>query len=64
MSNAVSRIVISVALAPVVLVAVYFGDWWMFALVALAAAIALHEYTLMARALAPKASRKSGHRAR
>ena len=41
MSNAVSRIVISLVLAPIVLVAVYFGDWWMFALVALAAAIAI-----------------------
>jgi phosphatidate cytidylyltransferase len=55
MSNAMSRIVISVALAPVVLGAAYFGHWLMFALVALAAAIALHEYTLMARALAPLA---------
>src|SRR5437764_14737037 len=55
MSNAVSRIVISLVLAPIVLVAVYFGDWWMFALVALAASIALHEYTLMARSLAPLA---------
>ena len=55
MSNAVSRIVISLLLAPVVIGAAYFGHWWMFALVALAAAIALHEYTLMARALAPLA---------
>jgi phosphatidate cytidylyltransferase len=39
----------------VVLGAVYFGHWWMFALVAVAAAIALHEYTLMTRALAPLA---------
>jgi len=55
MTNAVSRIVISVVLAPIVLGAVYLGGWWMFALVALAAAIALHEYTLMARSLAPLA---------
>ncbi|HEX4525863.1 MAG TPA: phosphatidate cytidylyltransferase [Gaiellaceae bacterium] len=55
MTNAVSRVVISVVLAPIVLGAVYFGHWWMFSLVALAAAIALHEYTLMARALAPLA---------
>ena len=59
MSNAVSRIVISVALAPVVLGAVYLGGWWMFALVAIAAGIALHEYWLMARALAPLAP--AGH---
>jgi phosphatidate cytidylyltransferase len=38
-----------------VLVAAYVGDWWMFALIALAAAIALHEYMLMARTLAPLA---------
>jgi phosphatidate cytidylyltransferase len=55
MNNALSRIVISLVLAPVVLGAVYFGHWWMFALVAVAAAIALHEYTLMTRALAPLA---------
>ena len=35
--------------------AAYLGSWWMFALIALAAAIALHEYMLMARALAPLA---------
>jgi len=55
MSNAVSRLVITVALAPIVLGAAYFGTWWMFALVALAAAIALHEYMMMARVLAPLA---------
>jgi len=55
MSNAVSRIVIALVLAPVVLGAVYFGNWWMFALIALAAALALHEYMMMARALAPLA---------
>jgi phosphatidate cytidylyltransferase len=54
-----SRILISVALLPVVLVAVYYGGWWVFALVALAATISLHEYWLMARALAPLAP--AGH---
>jgi phosphatidate cytidylyltransferase len=48
-----SRLLISVALLPVVLGAVYLGGWWVFALVAIAAAIALHEYWLMARTLAP-----------
>lgn len=55
MTPFISRIVISLALLPVVLGAVYLGGWWMFALVALAAALALHEYWLMARALAPLA---------
>jgi phosphatidate cytidylyltransferase len=55
MTPFVSRIVISLVLAPLVIGAVYFGGWWMFALVVLAALIALHEYTLMARALAPLA---------
>lgn len=55
MSNAVSRIVVSIVLLPVVLGVVYLGGWWLFALVALAAAIALHEYWLMARPLSPLA---------
>ena len=46
---------ISVALLPIVLGAVWLGDWWMFALVAIAAALALHEYWLMARPLSPLA---------
>jgi len=55
MSNWLSRIVVAVVLLPVVLGAVYLGGWWLFALVALAALIALHEYWLMARSLAPLA---------
>ena len=39
--------------APVVLGAVYLGGWWLFALVAFGAAVALHEYWLLARPLAP-----------
>jgi len=50
-----SRILISIVLLPVVLIAVYLGGWWVFALVGLAAAISLHEYWLMARPLAPLA---------
>jgi len=50
-----SRILIAIALLPVVLGAVYVGGWWVFALVAVAAALSLHEYWLMARALAPLA---------
>ena len=42
-------------LLPIVLSAVYVGGWWVFALVAIAAALSLHEYWLMARTLAPLA---------
>ncbi len=38
---------------PVVLGAVYLGGWWLFALVAFGAAVALHEFWLLARPLAP-----------
>ena len=55
MTPFVSRIVISVVLLPIVLGAVWLGHWWMFALVAMAAALALHEYWLMARPLSPLA---------
>ena len=55
MTPFVSRIVISLVLLPIVLGAVYLGGWWVFALVAIAAALALHEYWLMARPLAPLA---------
>jgi len=40
---------------PVVLGLVYVGGWWMFAFVAVAATIALHEYWLLARTLRPLA---------
>ena len=55
MSNWLSRIVVAIVLLPIVLGAVYLGGWWLFGLLALAAAIALHEYWLMARSLAPLA---------
>jgi phosphatidate cytidylyltransferase len=54
-TNAVSRIVIAAALAPVVIGAAYFGGWWVFGLAAFAAAVALHEFWLMARDLRPLA---------
>ncbi len=50
-----SRLVVSIVLLPVVLGAVYLGGWWVFALVALAAGIALHEFWLLARPLRPLA---------
>jgi phosphatidate cytidylyltransferase len=55
MTNAVSRVVVALVLLPIVLGAVYLGHWWLFALIAIAAAISLHEYWLMARALSPLA---------
>ena len=55
MSNAVSRVVVAACLLPVVLGAVYLGGWWLFALATVAAMLALHEFWLMARGLAPLA---------
>jgi phosphatidate cytidylyltransferase len=55
MSNGVSRIVVSLIGLPIVLIPVYYGGWLLFALAAVAAAIALHEYWLLARPLAPLA---------
>jgi phosphatidate cytidylyltransferase len=55
MSSFVSRIVVALVLLPIVLGAAYLGGWWLFALVLVAAMISLHEYWLMARALAPLA---------
>jgi phosphatidate cytidylyltransferase len=55
MANWLNRIVVALALLPVVLGAVYLGGWWLFALVVLAALLSLHEYWLMARSLAPLA---------
>jgi phosphatidate cytidylyltransferase len=55
MSNAVSRVVVGLIGLPIVLGVVYIGGWWVFALAAIAAGIALHEYWLLARPLAPLA---------
>jgi phosphatidate cytidylyltransferase len=54
-SNAVSRLLVAAAALPVVLGAVYLGGWWLFALLVLAALVALHEFWLMARSLSPLA---------
>ncbi len=56
MSNWLSRIVVSVVAVPIVLGILYLGGWWVFGLAALAGAIALHEFWVLAkplRALAP-----------
>ena len=55
LSNWLSRIVVAAVLLPIVLGAVYLGGWWLFALIAVAVGVSLHEYWLMARALAPLA---------
>jgi phosphatidate cytidylyltransferase len=55
MSSFWSRIAVSVVAIPIVLGVVYLGGWWVFALAALAAAVALHEFWLLARALRPLA---------
>jgi phosphatidate cytidylyltransferase len=55
LSNWLSRIVVAAILLPIVLGAVYVGGWYLFALVAVACAIALHEYWLLGRALSPLA---------
>jgi phosphatidate cytidylyltransferase len=55
MNNAISRLVVAVAAIPVVLGLVYLGGWWMFALAAIVAAVALHEFWLLARPLSPLA---------
>lgn len=55
MSSFWNRIAFAVVLVPIVLVAVYLGGWWVFALAAIAVMLSLHEYWLMARPLAPLA---------
>jgi phosphatidate cytidylyltransferase len=53
MSGLGSRVAISVVGLPAVLGIVYLGGWWLFTLVAIVAAIALHEYAVLVRALRP-----------
>jgi phosphatidate cytidylyltransferase len=55
MSSFVSRLVVGLAALPVVLGALYLGGWWMFALGAIVAVLALHEFWLLARSLSPLA---------
>jgi phosphatidate cytidylyltransferase len=54
-SNVVSRLLVGAAGIPIVLGAVYLGGWWLFALIAVAALLALHEYWILAKPLAPLA---------
>jgi phosphatidate cytidylyltransferase len=48
-----SRVLVAVVGLPLVLGIVYLGGWWLFALAAIAAVLALHEYALMIRSLRP-----------
>jgi phosphatidate cytidylyltransferase len=52
-SNATSRVVVAAVGLPVVLGAVYLGGGWLFALVAFAAAVAMHEFWMLTRPLSP-----------
>jgi phosphatidate cytidylyltransferase len=52
-SNALSRLLVAAAALPIVLGAVYVGGWWLFAVVALGAFVALHEYWLLTRRMSP-----------
>jgi phosphatidate cytidylyltransferase len=53
--DALSRLLVAAVAIPIVLGAVYLGGWWLFALVAVVAAIALHEFWLLARPVSPLA---------
>jgi phosphatidate cytidylyltransferase len=53
MTGLISRIFVSLVGLPLVLGAVWLGGWWLFALVATAATIAVHEFVTMARPLRP-----------
>ena len=53
MGPLVSRVLVTLVGLPVVLVIVWAGGWWLFALAAVAAVLALHEYSLMIRTLRP-----------
>jgi phosphatidate cytidylyltransferase len=53
MSPLVSRVLVAIVGLPIVLALVWAGGWWLFALAAVGAVLALHEYALMARSLRP-----------
>jgi phosphatidate cytidylyltransferase len=48
-----SRVVVVVVALPAVLALVWLGGWWLFALAAVAAVLALHEYARLVRRLRP-----------
>ncbi|MDX6485516.1 MAG: hypothetical protein QOF43_669, partial [Gaiellaceae bacterium] len=53
MSGIVSRVLVALLGLPLVLGMVWLGGWWLFALVAVAAFVAVHEFVTMARPLRP-----------
>ncbi len=53
MGPLLSRVLVAAVGLPLVLLIVYAGGWWLFALAAIAAMVALHEYALMIRSLRP-----------
>lgn len=55
MSSLASRVAVAFVGLPVVLGAVWAGGWWLFALVTVAALVAVHEFVQMARPLRPLA---------
>ena len=55
MTNFASRLLVAVVGLPVVLGVLWLGGWWLFALLALAACVGVHEYVTTARPLRPLA---------
>jgi phosphatidate cytidylyltransferase len=55
MRNVVSRLAVAAVAIPVVLGAIYFGGWWLTALVIVALVLGLHEFWLLTKPLAPLA---------
>jgi phosphatidate cytidylyltransferase len=53
MRDQISRIVVALVGAPIVIGLVWLGGWWMFALAAVAGLFALHEYWLLVKPLRP-----------
>ena len=53
MAPLVSRVLVALVGLPLVLLVVWAGGWWLFALAGVAAVLALHEYALMIRSLRP-----------
>ncbi|MDQ4082325.1 MAG: phosphatidate cytidylyltransferase, partial [Actinomycetota bacterium] len=52
-SALVSRVLVAALALPPVLLALWFGGWWLFTLVLLAALVALHEFAVLTRPLRP-----------
>jgi phosphatidate cytidylyltransferase len=55
MSNLISRLLVGIIGLPLVLGMVWLGGWWLFALVVVAAMVAVHEFVTMTRPLRPLA---------